>query len=419
MPSVTLRATKFDETMTNAHISYFKNNLLIYKSPYSDTKHRESPPSGSYDIGLIFSCITLLLLGLVMLASASINLAQTQFGIPLYFFWRQLVYVGIGCILTFIVFWIPMPVWQRLSGPLLLGGLGLLILVLMPGIGREVNGSMRWMNLGIMNLQPSEPMKLFTLLYMAAYLTRRGEEVREALSGFLKAILVVCLITGLLLLEPDYGAVVVLFATVLGMLFLAGVPIGQFLLWVIIVTLALGILLVWAPYRLERLIAFLDPWADPFNSGFQLTQALIAIGRGELFGVGLGNSIQKLAYLPETHTDFLFAILAEELGLVGVIVVIGLFAFIVLRAFLIAIQAERHGLHYAAYLAYGIGLIIGLQASINLGVNMGLLPTKGLTLPLMSYGGSSMIVTIIMLALLLRIDYETRLKIGNPEKKGF
>ncbi|OQY56791.1 MAG: putative lipid II flippase FtsW [Candidatus Parabeggiatoa sp. nov. 2] len=370
---------------------------------------RKSPRPVSYDMSLILSSLTLLLLGLVMVASASINIAQTQFALPLYYFWRQLAYAGVGVALAIIVIFVPVPIWQRLSVPLLLLGLCLLIVVLIPGIGYEVNGSMRWMSLGGIRFQPSEAMKLFTILYMAGYLIRRREEVREALSGFLKPIAVVCLITSLLLFEPDYGAIVVLFTTVLGMLFLAGVPMRQFLLWVIIVTLALGTLIVLAPYRVERLTTFINPWADPFNSGFQLTQALIAIGRGGLFGVGLGNSVQKLAYLPEAHTDFLFAILAEELGLVGVIVVIGLFAFIVLHAFAIAIRAERKGLEYASYLAYGIGLIIGLQASTNLGVNMGLLPTKGLTLPLMSYGGSSLIVTCVMLALLLRVDYETRL----------
>lgn len=389
-------------------------------TPLSQSTHvatplnrRQSKRPVNYDFGFILGSLALLLLGLVMVASASINIAQTEFGEPFYFFWRQLAYAGIGVALATVIVFVPISVWQSLSVLLLLLGLGLLILVLVPGIGYEVNGSMRWMSLGNLRFQPSEPMKLFMVLYMAGYLIRRGEEVREAVTGFLKAIAVVCLITGLLLLEPDYGAIVVLFVTVLGMLFLAGVPMRQFFLWVIIVTLALGLLIVLAPYRLARLTAFINPWSDPFNSGFQLTQALIAIGRGELFGVGLGNSVQKLAYLPEAHTDFLFAILAEELGLVGVIIVIGLFAFIVLRAFAIAIRAEQKGLEYASYLAYGFGLMIGLQASINLGVNMGLLPTKGLTLPLMSYGGSSMIVTCVMLALLLRVDYETGLMING------
>ncbi|HEW97164.1 MAG: putative lipid II flippase FtsW [Candidatus Parabeggiatoa sp. nov. 3] len=362
-----------------------------------------------YDMSLIGSCLVLLLLGLVMVASSSIYIADMRFGDPLFYFWRQLAYVGVGIALAFVVTQVPILIWQRLSVPLLLFGLGLLIWVLIPGLGYEVNGSRRWIVLGGVRFQPSEPVKLLMILYLAGYLVRRGEEVRFAISGFLKPIAIVCLITGLLLLEPDYGAVVVLFTTVLGMLFLAGVPLRQFLLWVIIVTLALGALMVLAPYRVARLTTFMDPWTDPFNSGFQLTQALIAMGRGEFFGVGLGLSMQKLAYLPEAYSDFLFAILAEELGLVGVVFVIGLFAFVVWRALAIAMLSERRGLHYASYLAYGIGLTIGIQASINLGVNMGLLPTKGLTLPLMSYGGSSVIVTCVMLALLLRVDYEARL----------
>ncbi len=361
----------------------------------------------NYDANLLLAIIILILLGLIMLVSASINIAQAKFAEPLYFFWRQLSYVGIGIILSTATIFTPIRVWQYLSVPLLLFGTLLLILTLISGIGYEVNGSMRWINLGFIRFQPSELMKLFIVLYVAGYLVRRSAEVREALSGFLKPIAIVCIITSLLLLEPDYGSIVVLFSAVLGMLFLAGVPMRQFFWWVIIVVLVLGLLIVLAPYRLERLTAFVDPWQDPFDSGFQLTQALIAIGQGKLFGVGLGNSIQSVTYLPEAHTDFLFAIIAEELGLLGVIIVISLFAFIILRIFVIAFRTEYCGLHYAAYLAYGIGLTIGLQTSINLGVNMGLLPTKGLTLPLMSYGGSSIIVTFLMFAILLRIDYET------------
>ncbi|MDM8567291.1 putative lipid II flippase FtsW [Candidatus Halobeggiatoa sp. HSG11] len=359
------------------------------------------------DTYLLLVIITLVLLGLIMLVSASINTSQTKFDEPLYFFWRQLSYVGFGVLLAAIVVFIPIKTWQYLSVPLLLLGTLLLILTLIPGIGHEVNGSMRWINLRFIRFQPSELMKLFMVLYLAGYLVRRSAEVREALSGFLKPIALVCIITSLLLLEPDYGTIVVLFSAVLGMLFLAGVPMRQFFLWVFIVMLVLSFLIILVPYRLERLTTFIDPWQDPFNSGFQLTQALIAIGQGELFGLGLGNSIQSVTYLPEAHTDFLFAIIAEELGLVGVIVVIGLFTFLILRIFAIAFRTERCNLHYAAYLTYGIGLTIGLQTSINLGVNMGLLPTKGLTLPLMSYGGSSIIVTFIMLAILLRVDYET------------
>ncbi|MCP4698336.1 MAG: putative lipid II flippase FtsW [Gammaproteobacteria bacterium] len=372
-------------------------------------------PEKNYDYRLLSAAGVLLLLGLVMVASASINLAQTGYGDPLYFFKRQLLFAGIGGGLTIVLVRIPIPIWQRLSVPLLLAGCVLLIAVLIPGLGREVNGSMRWLSLRPFSLQPSEFMKLFMVLYLAGYLVRRSAEVREAASGFVKPLSVLVLITALFLLEPDYGATVVLFATALGMLFLAGVPMRQFLVWTTAVTIALAGVILLAPYRVKRLTAFMDPWADPFNSGFQLTQALIAIGRGEWFGTGLGGSIQKLTYLPEAHTDFLFAILAEELGLPGAALVIALFAFIVIRAFAIAQRAERLNRSYAAYLAYGIGFSIGLQASINLGVNMGLLPTKGLTLPLMSYGGSSMLVSCIMIALLLRVDYENRVQESNCE----
>jgi len=363
-----------------------------------------------YDFKLIFACYALLFIGLVMVESASINIAQNRLNDPLYYFYRQLIYATIGTLLGFIILKIPIKLWQYFSVMLLLIGILLLILTLIPTIGHEVNGSMRWINLGGLRFQPSEVVKLFMILYLSGYLIRRSQEVRKRFWGFIKPMIIVLIITSLLLLEPDYGATVVLIATVLGMLFLAGVPLRQFALWVIIITVILGLLISLAPYRVERLTTFINPWADPFNTGFQLTQALIAIGRGELFGVGLGYSVQKLTYLPEAHTDFLFAVLAEELGLIGVIVVIALFAFVIFRAFKIAMQAERASLYYAAYLSYGIGLNLALQVSINLGVNMGILPTKGLTLPLMSSGGSSMIITCIMLALLIRIDYETQLK---------
>ncbi len=371
-----------------------------------------------FDTALALVSLVLLLLGLIMVTSSSIYIAETRFNDSLYYFWRQLTHVGIGIFIGIVIILIPIQFWHRASAVLLLIGTLNLLLVLTPYFGHSVNGSMRWMQIAGFNIQPSELMKLFMILYLASYLIRRSEEVRESFMGFVKPMLVLIFIAGLILLEPDYGATVVLFMTVLGMLFLAGVPMYQFILWVVGVSCALILLIIFAPYRLERLTTFINPWADPFNSGFQLTQALIAIGRGELFGVGLGNSVQKLAYLPEAHTDFLFAILAEELGLIGVIFIIGLFGFLVLRAFIIAVETEKLGLYYAAYAAYGIGLCIGLQASINLGVNMGLLPTKGLTLPLMSYGGSSLIVTCMMLAILLRIDYETQQKRMQSDLKA-
>jgi cell division protein FtsW len=251
-------------------------------------------------------------------------------------------------------------------------------------------------------------MKVFAILYLAGYLVRRGDQVRRAFIGFVKPIVVFGLIAVLLLLEPDYGATVVLFATALGMMFLGGVPIVSFFSWLLLVSALLAGVILAEPYRMERLTTFVDPWADPFGSGFQLTQALIAIGRGEWWGVGLGNSVQKLFYLPEAHTDFLFAVLAEELGLFGMSVVIAGFAFVVWRAFFIARLAERAGLPFGAYLCYGLGLLIGLQAFINIGVNLGILPTKGLTLPLMSYGGSSVLASCLSIGLLLRVDHEAR-----------
>jgi cell division protein FtsW len=361
-----------------------------------------------WDYSLLASAVFLAGLGLVMVASASISIAAREVSDPLYFFWRQAAYLGLSLALGGITLGIPTRIWQRLGPVLLVLGIVLLALLLLPGVGREVNGSTRWMKFGTLNLQPSEVMKLFLVVYLAGYLVRRTEEVRSRLGGFLKPVLLLSMIAALLLLEPDYGATVVLFATALGMMFLAGVPLMIFLVWVLVTASFFACLMLAAPYRLERLMIFMNPWSDPFGSGFQLTQALIAIGRGEWFGVGLGASVQKLFYLPEAHTDFLFAVLAEELGLVGVVSVISIFAFIVIRAMQIGARAEKLGAHFCAYLSYGIGLLVALQSVINIGVNMGMLPTKGLTLPLMSYGGSSLVVSCLCIAMLLRIDHELR-----------
>ncbi len=362
-----------------------------------------------YDIGLMGVTVVLLVLGLVMVASASIATADRELGRPLYYLWRQAGYVAFGVLLGLGALRTPLKVWRRMSVILLLFGVGLLVLVLFPGIGVEVNGSMRWIRLGPVNIQPSELLKLFVIIYLAGYLVRRRTEVREALSGFVKPMGVLTLLAGLLLLEPDYGATVVLFATALGMLFLGGVPLMRFVGWMFAAGGVMAGIVLLAPYRMERLTTFIDPWADPFDSGFQLTQALIAIGRGEWTGVGLGGSVQKLFYLPEAHTDFLFAVLAEEFGFAGMALVITLFAFLVWRAFQIARRAEKKARPFSAYVAYGLGISIGLQAFINIGVNLGVLPTKGLTLPLMSYGGSSMVVSCLAVGLLLRIDHELRL----------
>ena len=372
------------------------------------------------DLPLLTALLALAALGLVMVGSASITMADRQLDAPLHYLIRQAIFLGLGLSAAAVVVAIPLAVWERLGPFLLLAGLVLLVAVLVPGIGRSANGSARWIDLGVFQLQASEAVKIAVMLYIAGYLVRRGEEVRTTVAGFLKPMAVLALVAFLLLMEPDYGASVVIVATVMGMLFLGGVRWWLFGLLAAMAVGALALLAVSSPYRMERLTTFLNPWADPFDSGFQLTQALIAFGRGEWFGAGLGQSVQKLFYLPEAHTDFLFAVLSEELGLVGGVAVLVLFAFVVWRAFAIAGRAGRAGLPFGLHLAHGIGLWLGLQTVINIGVNMGVLPTKGLTLPLMSYGGSSMLVSAVTFALLLRVDYETRAAGVAPgiERKG-
>lgn len=356
------------------------------------------------DANLLAAALLLVALGLVMVASASVSIAERQTGNAFFYLWRQGAFVALGLLAGFAVLNVRLVYWERLGPWFLLFGLVLLVVVL--GIGREVNGSVRWLSLGPVNFQPSELVKLFMVIYLAGYLVRRGDEVRESVKGFLKPMALVGLVGVLLLLEPDFGAAAVITATVLGMMFLGGVRLWQFGILFLVMSAGMAMLAISSPYRMARLTSFVNPWADPFNSGFQLTQALIAFGRGEWLGVGLGGSIQKLFYLPEAHTDFLFAVLAEELGLLGVIAVISLFAVIVWRAFAVGQTAALAGNRFAAYTAYGIGMWLGLQAFINLGVNMGVLPTKGLTLPLMSYGGSSIVMSCVAVALLLRVSHE-------------
>lgn len=368
------------------------------------------------DPWVLIPALLLLALGLLMVASASIPIAAdagTGQGQPFHFVVRQGAFVLAGLLAAGLLFQIPVVRWRRVGPLLLLLAVGLLILVLIPGVGREVNGSMRWIGIGPINIQVSEIAKLFTLIYVAGYLKRHGEELRTAdlrtsALALFRPMAVLAVLAVLLLLEPDFGSVVVLMATALGMVFLAGVNLWQFGALQVGTAAAMAVLIFSSPYRRERVFSFINPWDDPFAGGFQLVQSLIAIGRGELFGVGLGESVQKLFYLPEAHTDFLFAVLAEELGLAGILIVVVLFMTLVWRAFKIGQRAERLGLQFSAWLAYGIGLWFGIQALFNMGVNMGVLPTKGLTLPLMSYGGSSVVTMCMALALLLRIDVETR-----------
>lgn len=381
---------------------------MLFQQTHSTAKTGVEKPVmlDGLDGTLILLVVSLLLIGLVMVSSASISVADSKNSTPFYYLYRQLIAVAIGLAAATVIFKIRLVYWEKSGMALLAISFMLVILVLLPGIGKTINGSTRWIPVGVLNFQVSEIVKLFLMVYVAGYLVRHGEEVRSSLLGFVKPMFMVGLVCMFLMLEPDFGASVVIMATVLGMTFLAGVRFTQFAAVLIIFGAAATQLIVSSQYRLERLTAFVNPWADPFDTGFQLTQSLIAIGSGGLTGVGLGGSVQKLFYLPEAHTDFLFAVLAEELGLIGVTIVIGLYTALVFRVFMIARKAESCGNQFASFLAYGIGIWLGLQAFINIGVNMGMLPTKGLTLPLMSYGGSSLIVVSASIGLLLRISYE-------------
>jgi len=350
--------------------------------------------------------LALVLLGLTMVTSASITIAGRD-GAPFGYLEKQLELVLMGTFLAALTFSIPTVTLERLAMPLLVVAVVLLIVVLIPGLGHVVNGSRRWLHLGPLNFQVSEGARVLALIYVSSYAVRYEEELRSSFSGLAKPLGLLVLIAVLLLAEPDFGAACVLFVTGFGILVLAGAQWR----WILAMLLAAGgsmtLLVMFSAYRLRRMLIFMDPWADPFHSGFQLTQSLIAIGRGGLFGVGLGSSVQKLFYLPEAHTDFLFAVLAEELGLAGVVVTLALFLALAWRAFVIARRAHDAGMKFQCYLASGFGLWLGVQAFINVGVNMGVLPTKGLTLPFMSYGRSSLIVTLGWLGILLRVHHET------------
>ena len=350
--------------------------------------------------------LALLMGGFVILASASISISDSAADNPFFYVQRQLIAAAIGGAAGFVCLFIPMQVWRSLGPLVLFVGFLLLIVVLIPGIGYEVNGSTRWVRIGIMNLQVSEPARLCFLMALAGYLVRRNKSLREEFLGFLRPMVVLSIACILLLAEPDFGAAVVLLATAMVMMFVAGARIRDFLLFLVVAFIALAALAILSPYRMKRITGFLDPWADPFNSGFQLTQSLIAIGRGEWFGVGLGDSVQKLFYLPEAHTDFVFAVYAEEFGLLGSLVLIALFLALLWRVFKLAMRAADAERFFEAYVAIGLGTWLGIQAFINIGVNMGMLPTKGLTLPLISYGRSSLIITMICISLLLRIHHE-------------
>lgn len=361
-----------------------------------------------WDAVTLLLSAALLLIGMIMVTSASMSVAARDLGNPFFFLERQLLFGVLGAAGAMVLTRVPTSVWDRYSLPLMLFGLALLLLVLIPGLGAMVNGARRWLRVGPINFQVSELSRVLVLTWVCSYCVRKREELETTFQGLMKPVGLLAVAAVLLLLEPDFGATTVLFATGFAVLFIAGARLRYTLLLVGAAAGALALLALVSPYRLKRLTGFLHPWADPFNSGFQLTQSLIAIGRGSWFGVGLGSSVQKLFYLPEAHTDFVFAVLAEEFGLAGVIVVIALFMGLVWRSFDIARQAAKAGMRFQSYLALSFGIWIGLQAVVNIGVNMGVLPTKGLTLPLLSYGRSSLLVTLGWLGMLLRVYHEVR-----------
>jgi len=368
-------------------------------------------PSAEYDRSLAWAALLLAAGGLVMVYSASITTAEASRytgNNAAWFLARHGAHLGVALAAAITVFLVPARLWQKAAPWLFLAGIGGLILVLVPGFGREVNGARRWLDLPGFGFQPSEAMKLAVVLYAADYTARKHAVLKSFKRGLLPMLAVMLLVSWLLLREPDFGALVVIAVIAFSILFLGGMNGRHFAALLGMLAAGFALLVLFSPYRMQRIFGFLDPWSDPLGRGYQLSHALIAFGRGELLGVGLGASVEKLFYLPEAHTDFLLAVIAEELGLVGVALVIALFAWVVARAFAIGRQACLHERHFAALAAQGIGIWFGFQALINMGVNMGLLPTKGLTLPLMSYGGSGLLANFVALAILLRIDWESR-----------
>jgi cell division protein FtsW len=380
----------------------------VFARPLNTPSRLASAP---IDASLVWSVLLLMVVGIVMVYSASIATAEagraTHFD-PTFYLVRQAAFVAVSVLAAFVAFQVPVRLWQTVAQVLFFGSVGLLVLVLIPGIGREVNGSQRWLRLAGIGFQPSELVKLCTVLYAADYTVRKAAHMGSLKRGFMPMAAVMLLTGALLLLEPDFGAFAVITVIAMGLLFLGGMNWRLFAVLIVVLIAGFVTLIVTSPYRMQRVLGFLDPWSDPYGKGYQLSHALIAFGRGEWTGVGLGASVEKLFYLPEAHTDFLLAVIAEETGLVGVLGVLGLFAWVIARAFAIGRQAARLECYYAALVAQGVGLWIGVQALINMGVNMGVLPTKGLTLPLLSFGGSGVIANLVALAILLRVDFENR-----------
>jgi len=375
---------------------------------YNPAHQRQLP---EVDQSLIWSTLLLLAFGFVMVYSASLAIAEADKGTGYrgsYFMVRHGVYLVMALAAGFTIFRVPMRAWQQMAPYLFIAGALALILVLIPGVGREVNGSRRWVSLGFITVQPSEFMKLFCVLYAADYTVRKAAFMSSFKRGFLPMLSVMLIVGALLLREPDFGALVVITSIAMAILFLGGMNWRLFAGLIVLLVIGFVGLILSSPYRMQRVLGFMDPWSDPYGKGYQLSHALIAFGRGEWFGVGLGASVEKLFYLPEAHTDFLLAVIAEELGFVGVATVIVLFALLVLRAFIVGRQAATLERYFSALVAQGIAVWLAVQAGINMGVNMGLLPTKGLTLPLLSFGGSAVIANCLAITMLLRIDFENR-----------
>lgn len=389
------------------NFSHFKlPNWLVMRSSSTNT----------FDRTYIVLAVIMYLIGLVMVASSSMPIGEKLFNNPFHFIIRHGIYICLSIGIAAITMQIPLSRWHEYSGKLLIVGVALLIIVL--AIGRTVNGSTRWIVLGPITIQAAEPAKLFFFCYLSAYMVRRREEVLENVKGFLKPLAVFGVLAMLLLAQPDLGTVVVMFVTTFGLLFLAGAKLWQFASIAFVGLAALSALAYFSPYRWRRVTGFLDPWAEPFGSGYQLTQSLMAYGRGEFSGQGLGNSIQKLAYLPEAHTDFVMAVVAEEFGFIGITVILALSMVLVIKALMLGKKALEKEKYFEGFFAFSIGIWMSFQAAVNVGASAGVVPTKGLTMPLISYGGSSMIIMTIAVVILLRIDHELRLLSIQATSKG-
>ncbi|MCG6348775.1 cell division protein FtsW [Vibrio fluvialis] len=391
---------------------------MLLSKPFQSLNRwlRPASPDALFDRQLVWIALGLMLIGLVMVTSASFPISSRLTDQPFHFMFRHAIFLMLALITSAVVLQVPLQRWMQYSSVLLAISFVLLIIVLLAG--KSVNGASRWIPLGLFNLQPAEVAKLSLFIFMSGYLVRKHDEVRQTFfGGFLKPIMVFGTLAVLLLGQPDLGTVIVMLVTLFGMLFIAGAKLSQFLALMVAGILAVVALIAAEPYRIRRVTSFLDPWEDPFGSGYQLTQSLMAFGRGEWFGQGLGNSIQKLEYLPEAHTDFVFAVMAEELGFVGVTLVLMLIFSLVFKAILIGKKAFEHDQQFGGYLAFGIGIWFAFQTLVNVGAAAGMVPTKGLTLPLISYGGSSLIIMSVAVSILLRIDHECRMADSRRTKE--